>query len=137
MKRTILFRGFNENLDKWIYGNLIVISEDICFIENTTEKISVIPSSVGQFTGIFANKCKVFENDIVNFGYKENYPIVFSENSEFVGFSDSRTGVNDIGGSFIGFVVLNYYNKNTSLELREDNNMIIVGNVYENPELIL
>lgn len=49
MNRTILFRGFNQNLNKWIYGNLIVVSNDICFIENENGRISVIPSSVGQY----------------------------------------------------------------------------------------
>lgn len=94
MNREILFRGFHEDKSGketiyidgreikgfWVYGDLVkcMTENGECIgIKDTIYEVNtnrcnlipniVIPSTVGQYTGLTANGKKIFEGDIVNF----------------------------------------------------------------------
>jgi uncharacterized phage protein (TIGR01671 family) len=69
MERVIKFRGLRNDGKGWAYGDLCTKSpQGNAFIgidENILEWVSVLPESVGQFTGVTdVKKKEVFEGDI-------------------------------------------------------------------------
>ena len=125
--REILFRGkrngYAEQRDRdWLEGSLSVGDNggyEICY---GTPRIritySVIPVTVGQFTGLLdKNGKKIFEGDIVD---------ILTENEKIgvVAYEDGGFLVNADG-----FCVDFHSNINgTDLE--------VIGNIYDNPELL-
>lgn len=125
--REILFRGkrngYAEQRDRdWLEGSLFVGDNggyEICY---GTPRIritySVIPVTVGQFTGLTdKNGKKIFEGDIVD---------ILTENEEIgvVAYEDGGFLVNADG-----FCVDFHTNiKGTDLE--------VIGNIHDNPELL-
>ena len=125
--REILFRGkrngYAEQRDRdWLEGSLLVGDNgeyEICY---GTPRIritySVIPVTVGQFTGLLdKNGKKIFEGDIVD---------ILTENEKIgvVAYEDGGFLVNADG-----FCVDFHSNINgTDLE--------VIGNIYDNPELL-
>ena len=125
--REILFRGkrngYAEQRDRdWLEGSLLVGDNGECEICYGTPRIritySVIPVTVGQFTGLLdKNGKKIFEGDIVD---------ILTENEEIgvVAYEDGGFLVNADG-----FCVDFHSNINgTDLE--------VIGNIYDNPELL-
>lgn len=134
--REILFRGKRIDNGEWVEGNLFVSDTDgrthiLVGTRIITIEWEVDPSTVGQFTGLTdKNGKKIFEGDII----RVEHDLWHGENK--------KTRESDIG------VVI--YNTNTAefgvkthgysncLKLRRwkgDFNEVI-GNVYDNPELI-
>lgn len=125
--RNIRFRGFAYN--KWVFGDLVHIQYDkelnsksqiAIFTDNGQANI-VNTETVGQYTGLRdKNGTKIFEGDIVNI-------------SDFD------------GGHKIGEVV---YNDGAccyriwgdlfdyGLGIYQDDNIEVIGNIYDNPELL-
>jgi len=125
--RTIKFRGFTDCLvqDKWVYG---LLSEENK-IRKTTNLIDyeVDKASVGQFTGLYdKNGTEIYEGDILAHDYGDYSLIVYRE--ECMAFC--RIDAKDVGN------INGYYN------LREDawrsclQRAKVIGNQYENPELL-
>ena len=125
--REILFRGkrngYAEQRDRdWLEGSLLVGDNGECEICYGTPRIritySVIPVTVGQFTGLLdKNGKKIFEGDIVD---------ILTENEKIgvVAYEDGGFLVNADG-----FCVDFHSNINgTDLE--------VIGNIYDNPELL-
>jgi len=128
--RTIKFRGFTDCLvqDKWVYGFLSEENK----IRKTTNLIDygVDKASIGQFTGLYdKNGKEIYEGDIVekavnNIISSHRFKIVYSEC--FAGFCRlyiKKKGTRD------GLISLS--------EMDVDREEIkVIGNIYDNPELL-
>ena len=123
MKREIKFRGKNKKNNKWIYGyyfknrGIDFIAPDEFANGKTWEDYEVDSDSVMQFTGRFdKNGGEVYEGDVLRF-YDEDIPlkVVFA----FVcgAFMPVYTSKPDVRSSW------------------PVEDMEIIGNIYDNPEL--
>lgn len=128
------FKGFSERLNKWVYGYLV---EDCMIvngiIEANRQYISierwetVVPESVGQFTG----KQDVKQNEIYQ-GDLLSVQITRSANKAVtIVFEEGAFGVKD---ELFGW---GYQKQFYPLKTIMDNHKVeVVGNIYENPELM-
>lgn len=128
--REILFRGkpLGKLHGKFIYGSLGVIDTDLCAIyhyhcfEFKADEMQLVDiGTVGQYTGLTdKNGKKIFEGDIVErfwFGRKHIYRIDYDNNiASFIG--------KDICG--LNFTSFDY----DACEFE------VIGNIYDNPELL-
>ena len=124
--RTIKFRGFSNCLflDKWVYGYL---SDEDKIRGTDLLDCRVNYKSVGQFTGLYdKNGKEIYEGDILLHDYG-NYSLI-EYREECMAFC--RVDANNVGN------INGYYN------LREDawrsclQRARVIGNQYENPELL-
>jgi len=133
MNREILFRGIKiGSANLWIKGSLRIHrslpeSDEYCieplccpgathnFIKLTTKWIEVYKQTVGQFTG-FKDKDgnKVFEHDIIRFDGTNHFCII--------NFNDGFVGAIHTNGATFPLSIFKDYS--------------IIGNVFENPELV-
>lgn len=122
--RTIKFRGFSEELKKWIYGAYLHVpymgKDGIHFIiPDYGSFFDVLPKSTGQFIGRRdKNGKEIFEGDVVKYPNGRVYVIkYFSQYSRFAG---SENFIEDkLPLCSFNFDVVE-----------------IVGNIFENPELM-
>lgn len=129
--REILFRGKwvgSWSLDgEWAYGSYVhqdgshqiylPYGYDYTFED---DHVLVFPKTVGQFTGLFdKNGTKIFEGDIVKNVIDDNIAVVqwFEEHSAFM-----------LYGKIENRVYFLYDNNFNHIE--------VVGNIYDNPELL-
>ena len=132
MTHTIKFRGKSADNVKWITGyyyhecgNTYIV-EDRQSLSETSRNVPyvVIPETVGQFTGLFdKNGKEIYEGDIlhtVTFGFEpEEYTaIILYDNCRFQ-LSNGRN--------------LFYFGQS---DLTKMDDTIVIGNIYDNPELI-
>lgn len=128
MNRKILFRGFSEEKQEWLYGDLInglnafliryyidvppTYSNPCADTKSIYEE--VIPESIGQFIGLHdKDNSKIFEGDIVLWG-KHPAVCIFDERCRWI----FRNTLGD-------FDVFGYTSE-----------CKIIGNVFRNPELL-
>lgn len=122
--REILFRGKRTDNGEWIEGTYFppantLISYKLELIDGvvTFMDFCVIPETVGQFTGLTdKNGKKIFEGDIITmqkYGKGKHKSLVYFKNGKFA-----------VDGS-------NYAFKDIC-----PRNMEIIGNIYDNPELL-
>ncbi len=126
MNRTIKFRGKSIYGDEWLLGSLIKIEKDRYAVIPPLNDIEigksigmyeVCPETVGQFTGLFdKNGKEIYEGDILNNGQR-NYFVCW--NSERGAWWLKNKDL--IYTTPLGFL---------SIEL------FVVGNIYDNPDLI-
>lgn len=129
--REILFRGKEVESGDWYYGDIFHSSVDVDTVRihdyRNRANVKIIPETLGQFTGLTdKNGVKIFEGDIVEYetGKKVRIGRVF--------FSDFRSSFSVTAG------------KNGSARINNDlynyiqnrNSVIVIGNIYDNPELI-
>ena len=126
--REILFRGKRKDNGEWETGSLIIIrdgcSDKEVFIADkmTGYHTPVIPETVGQYTGLTdKNGRKIFEGDIIK-----------GKVHEVNGYRVRRGVVEYHGVGFIMNLEPNswYDQKNIPFDCE------IIGNIYDNPELL-
>ena len=127
--RTIKFKGKRVDNGEWVYGFGVVMDwfRGIYIIAKVGDPIvahidmvEVIEETIGQFTGLTdKNGKEIYEGDVC-----------VSEYVDFDGAEDGR--------KYLKFVVdhekFNYYGK--SLIVRDMNNVEVIGNIHDIPELI-
>ncbi len=144
--REILFRGKTKNDNKWIYGDLLnpinTLNNKYSIFEMGGGAIIVIPETVGQFTGLCdKNDKKIFEGDIVLTQPIKDKP--YSNNTKTkrrLGKVVWHSGKRE-NGSFnsepafdIEFVDNENKYRCWSWSLFYD--CEVIGNIYDNPELL-
>lgn len=126
MNRAIKFRGKSIfGIHEWLYGSLLLlngktyISPDKAVAWNMT-KYEVIPETVGQFTGLFdKNGNEIYEGDIIK-GFDITIEVWYSEEKACF-IAEMKEPQNDMVDILGGY---------------DTARMEIVGNIYDNPELI-
>lgn len=121
--REILFRGKRLDNGEWVEGNLFIPDSpdkptEICVGTNIVRICyEVAPETVGQYTGLFDKKGKkIFEGDIV---------LIPRYNS-----GKHKTTVYFAGGKFA------VDGSNHSFKDIRPKTLEVVGNIYDNPELM-
>lgn len=124
--REILFRGKRVDNGEWVEGGLIidkVVDMYLIYPESYPGVIShvVLPSTVGQYTGLTdKNGKKIFEGDIVSSNKRKTW-IGMGE----VWFGNSAFWCGEREWAKLLRVVC-----------LEDEQAEVIGNIYDNPELL-
>lgn len=142
--REILFRGKtkNELPSRWIYGSLTDVGHK-WFIDDYETNARVITETIGQYTGLKdKNGTKIFEGDIVKLTRTNMYaPSTSFHNKDLV--SLHRIYWNDDKHCFYqehfdiekkrvaGGGSLNFNDERAKQNIIE-----VIGNIYDNPELL-
>ena len=117
--REILFRGKRKDNGEWVEGADIMhktVRGELCIADVGTDWVSVIPETVGQYTGLKdKNGKKIFESDAVWFSDEKERGVVYFDNS------CSRFAVR-----FDTF--------DAAFDHLYSNDLEIIGNVHDNPE---
>jgi hypothetical protein len=97
MKREILFRGWSEDLQKWVEGGIYTHQNDVAIIHkhgnNLMQHTPVNPDSVGQFTGMLdIDGNKVFEGMKLH-RYLGVYWTVSFKDSKWVAIPETDSGL--------------------------------------------
>ena len=142
MNRTIKFRGKMIPENEWIFGTILRIpAPPVCFGKSEIDKYyiqfpdprympdwnmpykmvqgEVNPDTIGQYTGLHdKNGKEIYEGDIVKIKYRDEDigKVIYEHN----GFSIDVTNMNKNYGR-VSFV---------------NNFMEVIGNIYDNPELL-
>ena len=128
--REILFRG-KDIKGNWYEGLLAHnIAKDEWYISNKagiSTAYQVRPETIGQFTGLTdKNGTKIFEGDIVEYKTGDKLRIGRVFFSDFRASFSVTAGKN--GSARINNDLFNY--------IQNGNSVIVIGNIYDNPELI-
>ena len=119
--RKIKFRGKSIKTDEWHYGSLLTNNTDWACITDTLPNNEVNPDTVSQFTGVCdCDGKEIYEGDIftVTHGYPKNITFVV----KYYGTAFLATPSNVNYRSYTVDHFKNYCK--------------VVGNVYDNPELL-
>lgn len=134
--REIKFRAKIKPTGKWIYGDIAHVQGEPCIQTDVSEENkhtigwNVVPESICQFTGLQdKNGKKIYEGDIVNW-HNKNYVIVFKDGMFYASIEECNRRVYVYGGFPL------YSISNTLTTLDEDAICEIIGNIYDNPELL-
>ena len=141
MNREIKFRGFQKS---WIYGGITIFENqanifDVNCVANSSYEVDI--NSVGQFTGLLdKNGTEIYEGDIVSWKetrfhtqkqIENNIPmpkiyksIVYYEDGGFIVSSDQEKDT----------PLCCFFND--SIDNKFDYKAEVIGNIYENPELL-
>ncbi len=128
--REILFKGKRKDNGEWIEGFYVCLGNDLHYILTGKldltkhcvmfEKHAVIPETVGQYIGLTdKNGKKIFEGDVVNFKTTAYF------------FKNCRINYES---QFARFCAID--NKGYEYPMDKTFNYEIVGNVFDNPELL-
>ena len=128
--REILFRG-KDIKSNWYEGLLAHnIAKDEWYISNKagiSTAYQVRPETIGQFTGLTdKNGTKIFEGDIVEYKTGDKFRIGRVFFSDFRASFSVTAGKN--GSARINNDLFNY--------IQNGNSVTVIGNIYDNPELI-
>lgn len=133
--REIEYRGKRKDTEEWIYGSLVIdddkyyiclgISEYIKKDDYEVYMIEVDPETVGQYTGLKdKNEVKIYENDILAYKDWEGETIIDGVVKYGVFNCSCCNGV------------YGWYIDEGDIRMCEDNELEVIGNIYDNPELL-
>ena len=120
--RTIKFRGKSILTDEWFYGDLVHSADNKRFgilvnDKDSYDECEVALDTVGQFIGLYdCNGKEIYEGDILD-------------------FNGLTVEVRFVRGAF-AFLVNGYLDDELYGDCRTDLFAKVIGNVYENPELL-
>ena len=125
--RTIKFRGKDRFGEIWYYGSLVVndIFGHTHIWDASLGYMEVDPETIGQFTGLYdCNGNKIYEGDIVEWE-KDGlmYVVKFWAGTFYASVKECNDGI------FGGFPL-------HALTEHEDRKCKIVGNIFDNSELL-
>ena len=136
--REILFKAKRVDDGEWVEGNLITNERDeskayigyIFDIRNGVIKdfdiVEVIPRTLCQYTGLLDKSGKrIWENDIIK---TRKFGVDNGKGQDFAGF-DVFSVRHDAGE----FALFNHWRR---FNLRNDKNYEVIGNIFDNPELL-
>ena len=130
--REILFRGKRKDNGEWVYGNYAVTdnNEKQHFIfQNKAFEFEVVPETVGQYTGITDdNGKKIFEGDILGVTNDDpDYDYITKV------YLDCDTLCVDVQGQDYDYTSIGF-----AIEIWDDecDQVEVIGNIYDNPELL-
>ena len=128
--RTIKFRGKSIDGKEWLYGDLVSSADKKRFAilvnnKESYDECEVAPKTIGQFTGLYDyNGNKIYEGDILKWE-KDGlmYVVKFWDGMFYASVKECNDGI------FGGFPL-------HALTKHDDRKCEIVGNIYDNPELM-
>lgn len=128
--REILFRGESLRTEKWIQGYLFRCWERAYIAwgmwNDNADMKEVDPETVCQYTGLTdKNGRKIFEGDIVK---TSQYGVDDGNGHNYAGFATFSVEFSD--GSFC------LKNKWRRFNLRPQRDFEVIGNIFDNPELV-
>lgn len=144
--REIEFRGKSKFKNTWVYGKLLNHKRIITQSDDETEEMpcfdmcdyqeEVFENTIGQYTGLKdKNGTKIFEGDIIDW-YGEPHIIKYGE------YTTTRAS-NVIGENFKDVETFGWYGerqreykKGQGIDLSIICYGEVVGNIYDNPELL-
>ena len=138
--REILFRGKRVDNGEWVYGDIIhrryykntdvvVIRTEDSGFDNYSD-YEVDPDTVGQYTGLTdKNGRKIFEGDIIHLEYSQ---VFFG--GEYFGEYTAEVSYKE--GCFITDGINNGDEIETPLSGFDNDELEIIGNIHDNPELL-
>lgn len=157
--REILFRGKSEEDGEWLYGlpddehhnadfPCILPDWRIHSMNDVPGSWGVDPKTVGQFTGLTdKNGKKIFEGDIFKFKdevWSSYYTSCGTEYDSWEAENYGVVGFCDDSGRF-DFVRYKFNENSVEADLHENNSIAfadfvgeleVIGNIYDNPELL-
>ena len=128
--RKIKFRGKSIDGKEWLYGDLLSSVDKKRFAifaddKESCDECEVAPKTVGQFSGLYdCNEKEIFEGDILKWG-KDGlmYVVKFWDGMFYASVEECNEGI--LGGFPLH-----------ALTEHEDRECEIVGNIFDNPELL-
>ncbi|TRX35431.1 YopX family protein [Flavobacterium restrictum] len=126
MNLELKFRGYSSKSNRWHYGfafnphlevwHILHSDNDLPFKETQREAL-VAKSSIGQFTGFIDKKGNdIYKGDILKFDFHiKTYEVIWHDGAYYL-----RNG-----------------NQNTRLSTTSLSGYYVIGNVFENPEMLL
>lgn len=133
--RSIIFRGKKLDDGKWVYGYCYELEKDRMMISSCIrrEAYAVNPETIGQFTRLTdKNGKKIFEGDIVHAVYQVGY--VGCKNIDY-GIGVVKYCASYYGGASYQIEIIGDSGSRVFTASLE-NGVEVIGNVYDNPELI-
>lgn len=138
--REILFRGKRKDNGEWVEGDLVRLRDGARTISCIYGFGEVIPSTVGQYTGLTdKNGRRIFEGDLLRYSYE--YP-----GSPWLKGRELTDEDYHIGAVFwqewrgTWAVCSRGKNRNMNQDVfvysRNPNRVEVIGNVHDNPELL-
>ena len=132
--REILFRGKRVDNGEWIQGDLVqFLSHGIVRIvtqEPPYKDAEVDSDTVGRFTGLTdRNGKKIFEGDIIHLEYSQ---VFFG--GEYFGEYTAEVSYKE--GCFVTDGINNGGEIETPLSGFDNDELEIIGNIHDNPELL-